>query len=320
MARTKSRYHFGWQILHHLDGIDQLFREADIIQINRFLSRTFAERREARDRLRNLSENELDKAVTLIAKYGPLDGLHAKLTVAVLHGFETSELSPAEARLWPQVAVLIGIGNAAVSASALSTEHIPEYAGLIEKFDAFLIHVAGSLGTLIYGLGIVRCRMAAWERQPMEDEGPEKLRRLARAVGQAARVLRGKARAPLTDAGLPEFRRLTIQELKLLFAQLRHFLSTRPRGLTTTDLLTWVSDRLKQSPDGFGNLFLNLVSLKKFLSELDAAGSSFIDLLVVGRPVSAAQFFDNWIAWLRGRDPDKVRQQISRIGSRKIRR
>ena len=181
--------------------------------------------------------------------------------------------------------------------------------GVMHKLDEFILDQAKTVGWRIVLSTLTHQRMAAWNR---DKDGPKKFTRLGQAMATAARLLQGTGRPPLTDPDWYAFRKEAVAELKLFFQQLADFVRTCRHRVDVCDLLKWITNEIRRQPRVFPQLRRHLEQLVAYLSE---AGDSSIDLLRNGDRVSATEFFDQWMGWRTGRDPEKFRQKISKIGA-----
>jgi hypothetical protein len=197
------------------------------------------------------------------------------------------------------------------SPDEIPADQTKKYEALVERLDDFILYVASSLGCRVVLSGLVHKRMIAWETEP---KGPEKLRRLGVAMAQAARVLQKGVKPPVSDPEWYRFRMETVQELRLLFRMLAARIRVCPNPVRLSDLPDLASSLLKEIPEGFGHLRRNFPSFCEYIK----SGQSPIAPLLLGGKVHASRFFDEWIGWATGRDCERLRQVISRMGSTKM--
>ena len=79
----------------------------------------------------------------------------------------------------------------------------------IELLDEFLVFQARTLGWRIMLCDVALSRFASWNFDP---KGPELFERFGTAMAYTARTLQGKAKVPLTDPLLREYRDTFVRE------------------------------------------------------------------------------------------------------------
>lgn len=176
-----------------------------------------------------------------------------------------------------------------------------------EEFDKFMLAQASVLGAWLFLIPVVQQRLIQGQHEP---DGPKLIRRLGQALVLGIKASRGEARLPIDDPAYYTAKQEAVKELRALQSRLRMKVTRRLPSLE--EILALVQQEVMESAIEFPRLAENLDSLLAFLRQ-DRIARPFVFAQV--RP---APLFDRWAAWATNRDPEKVRQMISRLGGGRI--
>lgn len=176
---------------------------------------------------------------------------------------------------------------------------------IIRAFDEFIISQACIYGTYLMCVEPVQLRLTQWHNEP---DGAELIERLGRAISLGIKASRGQARFPIDDPSLYEFKQDTVPELRALRSRLRAKVASRHSSPSPTEIKTLVEQEIQDSPAAFPRLSRNLVALLHFLEQK----REMANLFALGQ-ISATRFFYEFSGWSTNRDPEKLRQMISRL-------
>jgi hypothetical protein len=180
-----------------------------------------------------------------------------------------------------------------------------------ELFDEYILYQSSTLGWRITLGTEIQRRMSAWWLEP---SGPRKFKRLGDALALSAERVQGRKPARITDPDWYAGKKDTVGELKSLIGQILNIVVPRRTPPTSDSLIGTVASIVQADGSAFPMLHRSIGSLQKFLNE---AGVSYAERLRKGNRVSPSKLFDDWSAWRRNYDPEHLRQEISRIGSRR---
>jgi hypothetical protein len=178
-----------------------------------------------------------------------------------------------------------------------------------ELFDEYILFQSATMGWRILLSTEVQRRMSVWWLEP---SGPDKFKRLGKALALSAERVQGTKRAPITDPDLYQGRKDTIAELKSLFQQIAYSVTAQRVRPTSDSLIGIVSTIVKADVRAFPILNRNFEPLLEFLKD---GHNRYADRLRSGNKVSPTMFFDEWSARRRHYDPEHFRQEVSRLGS-----
>jgi hypothetical protein len=180
-----------------------------------------------------------------------------------------------------------------------------------ELFDEYILFQARTnLGWRIRLSHYVQSRMSRWN---VEDSGPEKFERLGKAEAHCARILQGIAKPPITDPDLYRGKKEMSEELRALFRLISDFTRKRLNRLAMEELVEFIKESVA-SDAVFPLLWLNRDALIEYVK--GGAGGRTEQLQAGHRP-SPSTFCDEWMAARTRHDPERFRQLVSKIGSRK---
>lgn len=169
--------------------------------------------------------------------------------------------------------------------------------------DELIIRQTENLGDLIEHSKVVQFRIQRWKVEP---GGDDLYRRYNAARDKNMRHLhrRGGALPPI-DPGFKQFKKETVNELRIVLQDLcGHFAAFR-REVKRTELLNRFRDTVAQS--GCAHLRTNQPSWEAFLTAQTRTGT--VEHLIRRK---AAPLFDQWAAWATTYKPEVLRQKISR--------
>ena len=184
----------------------------------------------------------------------------------------------------------------------------PEHRRVLNDFDDYLLGLFHTYGWRLFMSEGVLQRLAEWEKH-----GPHLLKRLGEELALRSRVVKGKARHPLDDRDLYEFKEKASEELKVLFRMARTFFGSsnrRPKCLTIAD---WMKLEIETQPSSFRSLHASRLSLYSFINTLEQRDHACATRLAAGT-LSAKEFFYRWFAAATNRSYEGVRQAISETG------
>jgi len=183
---------------------------------------------------------------------------------------------------------------------------------IIEKeFDDFILGQAHCLGWRIFLSDTILARIAKWEI-PAEKDGPKLSVELGKALALHAGILRGEARRPVPPE-MYGFREKTKPELKVLLRKTKLFIAVkRPRGRQGWDqIISYICREIEGDSATFPILGGRLRPLKGFLWHLQ---DSYPDTPAFLGDRTPADFFKEWAGWAENRDPEALRQDVSKLG------
>jgi hypothetical protein len=182
---------------------------------------------------------------------------------------------------------------------------------LEKEFDAFILSQAQCLGWRILLSDTILARIAKWEI-PAEKDGPRLFDELGKSLALHAGILRGEARRPVPRE-MYGFREKTKPELKVLLRKTKLFIAAnRPRGRQGWDeIIAYICRQIEGDSETFPILGGRLRGLKGFLWYLQ---DSYPDTPASLAERTPADFFKEWAGWAENRDPEALRQDVSKLG------
>lgn len=178
---------------------------------------------------------------------------------------------------------------------------------IVRALDESIISQAHILGAWIFSMEPVRLRLVLWHNEP---DGTKLFERLVRAINLGIRASRGQARLPVEDPAWYPFKRDTVAELRALQSRLRTKFGAHHCLPSIVDFCGLVEQEIQQSVAAFPRLLENLTAFLRFLEQNEETARLF--LLGQIRP---PKFFDEFAGWSTNRDPEKLRQMISGLGT-----
>jgi hypothetical protein len=150
-------------------------------------------------------------------------------------------------------------------------------------------------------------RVVRWEKEP---KGAEQSERLGKEVALGIAVSQGRKNMPL-NSKMRVLRKELIPEVKMLRDRLKS--KVMQRALLDPEKLLGMAIALAGDPsEPFERLRANTTSLKAFIQEKSAADEQWLCNLVY-HEVTPTVFVDEWLAQATNRDPEALRQAISRM-------
>ena len=184
---------------------------------------------------------------------------------------------------------------------------------ICKRMDNFIFEQARTLGWRLFLCEVVLDRISEWWQG--ENDGPELLAKLGKELSLGAKVIRGKARFPLNNPGIYQFKKDITDEVRRLLRHLKvlSFGSNHPPALN--ELQGCIKQEMVRHYKYYPVLSENLTAFLKFL-ELD----DVMCKKVATTAITPVRLIDEFMAYFWNRDPESLRQSISRLGSQQIRK
>ncbi len=181
---------------------------------------------------------------------------------------------------------------------------------LEKEFDAFILSQAHCLGWRILLSDTILARIARWEI-PAEKDGPKLLDELGKALALHARISRGEARRHVPQE-MYACRKEMMPELRVLLRKTKAFIAVnRPRDRRGWDeIISYICQHIEGDSQTFPMLSGRLRWLKGFLWHLQ---DSYPDAPAFLADMTPANFFNDLAGWGEGRDPEALRQDVSKL-------
>jgi hypothetical protein len=156
---------------------------------------------------------------------------------------------------------------------------------------------------------LVSARLMVWENRHEDYRFVE----FGQAMANAIKILDGRKKPRMNDPRWFDFRQQTVRELKSMLRQFRIFAQSQSRPVNEKVFVAWVTDYIRKEAESLPYITHNMDSLLGFIQ---SESSSALHLTVGTPKPSPSQFFYEWFGFAMGREPEQLRQEISRLGSR----
>jgi len=175
------------------------------------------------------------------------------------------------------------------------------------KFDYYLLDAAQQYGAFLFNSSLVRQRLWSWQ---CGEGGDRKLKSLLDAIYRTVLVRLGKKKGRITRRH-KNTKKVWIEEITVLQMRVREALPRTPDAVRQ-----FIHDVIESSPGSFPILKSNKASLMLFLTNDKALAFCGLGTRLRGvADLTPTRFYYEWVAASLGRDPEKVRQDLSAIRS-----